>query len=105
MILFLGLLYLQIPCFQVNVAVDPAYSMQLRALKDGVLVSVIDKPAQHEIEAEFCGLGDWVFETRVAPSCELDCVWDDWLSTVTASVGTRPEAPQLYVAEVTHETQ
>jgi hypothetical protein len=104
-IIFLGVLYLTMPCFQVDVAVDPAFSLELRALHDEQLTAMIDDPGQHEIEAEFCGRGDWVVETRVAPSCELDCTWDDWQITLTAHVGTRPEAPDLYVAEITHETQ
>ena len=103
MIEFLGLLYLTAPCFQVNIAVDPAYSIQARAIHDGQLTSMIDDPGQHEISTTFCGLGEWIIDTRVAPACQLDCSWDGWQLTLTAHVGTRPGAPELYFAELKQE--
>ena len=103
-LLALGALYLMSPCFQINVAVDPAFSMQLRAIHDGQLTSMIDDPGQHQISAEFCGVGDWLIETRVAPACQQDCSWDDWQSTLTAHVGPVPGAPDLYVADLREET-
>lgn len=110
MFAFLELLMLQTPCFDVNVGVPIETVLQMRMIRDGEQVTVIDRGGlANEIRASACGVGDWIVETRTGTECvEIDelgqrratgqpCIWDDWLVTVTATVSTRPGAPKFLV--------
>jgi len=111
MFALLGLLMVQTPCFDYKVEVDPAYVLQIQVIHDGELVTIIDRDGYvNAIQASACGLGDWEIQSRTATGCiEVrdgmrhetgeECVWEDWQTTVTATVSVSPESPDLYVVQ------
>jgi acyl CoA:acetate/3-ketoacid CoA transferase alpha subunit len=111
-------LSLQTPCFDVNVSVPLETVLQMRMIRNGEQVTVIDRGGlANEIRASACGVGEWIVDTRTGTECvEIDelgqrratglpCVWDDWLLTLTATVHARPGAPTFLVQLNQHEEE
>jgi hypothetical protein len=104
------------PCFQVNIEVDPAYVVELRAFHEGQLVVVDRTGFPVAISEKFCGLGDWLVELRTGAECiELleyrsvtgePCLWSDWEEAVTANVqhGSLPNPP-IFLVRIDRDTR
>lgn len=86
------------PCFDVNVAIDIQYVLEVRTIFEGQTTLIDRGPFPNAIRSTLCGIGDWVVETRTGAECvEIDelgqrratglpCVWDDWIETMAATI-------------------
>lgn len=95
------------PCFAVTVQIEGAHVLQVRGIRDDQFVIDVDRgDYPTAVTATFCGVGDWIIESRTASECVevvddtrratgRPCVWRDWLETVTATVSpsAKPNPP------------
>ena len=103
-------LFIETPCFDVDVEVAPQYSLELKGVRDNDFQLIIDRGGlTSHIRTTFCGIGDWVIESRIGADCFeiIDgqrhltgdaCTWQPWKETVTAAVSKlRPGSPTFLV--------